>query len=124
MHRAKNRQWVALAHAPVISTSELAKGTSLALLSEACSTIARTARSRLPCKRRSPTEAHINVRTFANMESMKIVRRRDRRGWHNAWPHVSYFNRCHPTLVLQNPVHNQVGIVEHRYSQAVENIGF
>src|SRR5580658_2592699 len=108
--RAENRRWDVLAHGLAISISELAQDTWLALLPGAYSAIAQTVRSRLLCRRQSPTEAHVNVRTSANSSQglMKIVRRRDGRCRHNAGAHVGGFNRHHASLVLQNSVHDQV----------------
>lgn len=45
----------------------------------------------------------LNVKQEA---SMKIMRRRDRRRRHDAGPDIGGFNRRHPSLVLQNPVHD------------------
>src|ERR1035437_9868553 len=54
---------------------------------------------------------------------MKIVRGRYGRRWHDAGADVGGFYRRDAPLVLQNSVHDQVRVAEHRHSQALENIG-
>ena len=54
---------------------------------------------------------------------MKIVRRPDRRCWHDAGTHIRCFDRCHASLILQNAVHDQIGIAENRDAQAIEDVG-
>jgi hypothetical protein len=75
-------------------------------------------------KRADQTSMVLRMALNVKQELMKIVRCRDRRGWHDARADVGGFYRRDAPLVLQNAVHDQVGVVEYRDAQAIENVGF